>query len=143
MAINKVSTFIANRILEIGKSQTEIANEVGYDKPNMISMIKIGATRVPLEKIPALAKALEVDAALLFRLALEQYWPGLDHTIFEIFGTVLTKNEREIIEAIRSCSDGADPELTPDRNLMVKAMFDASETKSKCSSEVAQALQGG
>ena len=63
------------------KTQREIAAEIGYEKPNMISMFKRGEVRVPLDKIPLLAKAIDADPAHLFRLALEQYWPGLGETI--------------------------------------------------------------
>lgn len=31
------------------KNQREIAAEIGYDKPNMISMFKRGETKVPLD----------------------------------------------------------------------------------------------
>lgn len=79
------------------KTQRQIAAEIGYEKPNMISMFKRGEVRVPLDKIPALAKALEVDPGHLFRLALEQYWPGLRETIQAIFGRVVTANEEEIL----------------------------------------------
>ena len=40
-------------------------------------MFKRGEVKVPLNKIPLLAKAINADPAHLFRLALEQYWPGL------------------------------------------------------------------
>src|SRR5580704_11911538 len=63
------------------KTQREIAAEIGYDKPNMISMFKHAEVKAPLDKIPSLAKALHVDPAHLFRLALEQYWPTLGPAI--------------------------------------------------------------
>ena len=51
-----MSTYIAKKIYELGgrKTQREIATEIGYDKPNMISMFKTGEAKVPLCKIPAL-----------------------------------------------------------------------------------------
>src|SRR5438270_13100393 len=79
------------------KTQREIAVEIGYDKPNMISMFKRGEMKVPLEKIPALAKAVEADPAHLFRLALEQYWPSLGETIQTIFGRLASANEEQIL----------------------------------------------
>jgi transcriptional regulator with XRE-family HTH domain len=96
------------------KTQREIAAEIGYDKPNMISMFKRGEVRVPLEKIPALAKALHVDAGHLFRLALEQYWPDMGATIMEIFGRVVTANEEQIlIRPWREATDNRDPPPDP------------------------------
>jgi hypothetical protein len=60
-------------------------------------MFKHGEVKVPLDKIPALAKAIEADPGHLFRLALEQYWPELAATVAEIFGRVVTANEEEIL----------------------------------------------
>src|SRR5271155_4015453 len=79
------------------KTQREIATEIGYDKPNMISMFKRGEARVPLEKIPLLAKAMEVSPTHLFRLALEQYWTGMRDVIAEMFGRIATENEEKLL----------------------------------------------
>jgi transcriptional regulator with XRE-family HTH domain len=92
------------------KTQREIAAEIGYEKANMISMFKRGEVKVPLDKIPALAKSLHVDPGHLFRLALEQYWPSLGSTIAEIFGRVVTANEEEIlIKPWREATQNRDP----------------------------------
>ncbi len=107
----------------MGKNQRQIAQEIGYEKPNMISMFKRGETKVPLDKIPALAKALNVDAAFLFKLAIQQYWPEMGQTIAEIFGTVLTKNETKMIELIRRRTKDTDPELTRGLKRRLKAVF--------------------
>ena len=73
-------------------------------------MFKYGEVKVPLDKIPALAKALEVDPAHLFRLALEQYWPALGETIQGIFGRIATENEFELlIKPWREATGDADP----------------------------------
>ena len=91
------------------KTQREIAAEIGYDKPNMISMFKRGEVKVPLDKVPALAKALHVDPAHLFRLALEQYWPELGATIEGIFGRTVTEKEFEfLIKPWRAATDNTD-----------------------------------
>jgi transcriptional regulator with XRE-family HTH domain len=100
--------------LKGAKTQREIAVEIGYDKPNMISMFKRGEVKVPLDKIPALAKALQVDPSHLFRLAVEQYWPGLEGTIDTIFGRIATANEEEILlRKWRVATENADPASTP------------------------------
>ena len=59
------------------KTQREIVGEMGYEKPNIISMFKSGQVRVPLDKIPALARAIEIDTADLFRLAVETILAGI------------------------------------------------------------------
>ena len=92
------------------KTQREIANEIGYDKPNMISMFKRGEAKVPLDKIPQLAKALGVDAGHLFRLALEQYWPGGATLIVDILGRIATENEEIVLlKKWRAASRNTDP----------------------------------
>lgn len=102
-ANSKVAVFMTKAIDAISykKSQREIALEVGYEKPNIVSMMKRGETRVPLDKIPAFAEALEVDPAHLFRLALEQYWPDQEKAIAAVFGTVVTADEAKVIKFIR------------------------------------------
>src|SRR5262245_7251874 len=79
---------------KLGKDQRRIAQEIGYDQANMLSMLKAGSTKVPMGRIPALARALNIDPASLFRLALEQYWPNEHGTIAQIFGTLCSSNER-------------------------------------------------
>ncbi|MCE8526988.1 helix-turn-helix transcriptional regulator [Ruegeria pomeroyi] len=58
-----------------GKTQREIANEAGYSNSNIISMMKNGITKIPVEKIPALAAATGVEPAPFIRLALQEYMP--------------------------------------------------------------------
>jgi transcriptional regulator with XRE-family HTH domain len=112
---NPIAAYIAEQVeiqSRLGRTQRDIATAIGYDKPNMISMFKTGVTKVPLEKIPALAKALDVDPAYLFRLAIQQYWPELSETIDEIFGAILTQNEAKYVRRIRELSGDTDPNLT-------------------------------
>jgi transcriptional regulator with XRE-family HTH domain len=106
------------------KSQRQIAQEIGYDKPNMISMFKRGEARVPLDKIPLLAKSLNVDPAFLFRLGMEQYWQDL-RVVNEVFGTVVSRSEAEIITAIREIVGDADPKFTPAMCKQLTACFSA------------------
>src|SRR6056297_3865375 len=73
-ADTELAKYIERRVLELKskKSQIEIATEAGYVNPNMITMIKQGSTKVALDRVPALARALECDPAYLMRLSLEQ-----------------------------------------------------------------------
>jgi len=105
------------------KSQREIAHEMGFTKPNIISMYKRGDVRVPLEKLPLLAKAIGADVAYLFRLGLEQYWPEQQEAIDAVFGTVITKNEARIIKKIRDVTDDNDPALTPELAEKLEEVF--------------------
>jgi len=91
------------------KSQREIASEVGYERPNIISMIKRGETKLPLDKVPAFAKALHVDPAHLFRLALDQQLPEVAKIMHQVFGKTVSHNEFEIVQAFRKATKDADP----------------------------------
>lgn len=102
----------AMKRLEGRKTQAQVAREAGFPHPNMMSMIKHGKSRLPLERVPALAEALEIDPALLFRSALAESWPGYERVVIRIFGAVLTEEEREMIAFIRHAT-GNVPKLTP------------------------------
>lgn len=121
-----ITKFLSRRIDEIAprKNQREIASEIGYIKPNIISMFKRGEMKVPLEKIPALAKALEVDPSHLFRLALEQYWPERQQIISEIFGNVVSDNEFAIVTHVRKTSGERDPSLTTELKKKIEEAFE-------------------
>ena len=80
------------------KTQKELAREMGFLKPGMLSMIKTGATRIPFTKLPNVAAALGIDPALLIRTHLCETWPEFEDIVHEVFGGVLTETEREWIE---------------------------------------------
>lgn len=120
----------AMKNLEGRKTQAQVAKEAGFPHPNMVSMIKTGKARLPLERIPALAEALEIDAALLFRLALAENWPGYEHVVLRIFGDVLTTNEREMIVFIRHITGGSIPNLNSRLERAIKNAFALVPSKS-------------
>lgn len=100
-----VADYISQQMNLSGKLQTDIAEEIGLDKPNVISMIKNGKTKIPLRKISKLAKAVGVDPKHLFRLCMREYSPDTADAIDEIFHhQILSANEMEIIEIIRQAN---------------------------------------
>jgi transcriptional regulator with XRE-family HTH domain len=58
------------------KTQTEIAKAVGFNSPNMLSMIKTGKTKLPLKRVAALSRELSIPIEELFLLVLDQNYPG-------------------------------------------------------------------
>lgn len=111
----RLARFVTKRVLELRhrKLQVQIAQEAGFNTPNMLTMIKNGSSKLPLDRVPALAAALECDPAYLFRMALEQLdSPTTASAIDRIFGAVVTENERDWLEALRQASDHSDPRLT-------------------------------
>lgn len=103
-ATSKIAIYLTKQIdaLQGQKNQREIANEIGYEKPNMISMFKRGEAKVPIDKIPLLAKAIHVDPAHLFRLAMEQYWPDMNDAVKSALGNVVSAEEYKFAQMIRS-----------------------------------------
>lgn len=113
-AASRLVKYLSKRILELRpKTQAQIATEAGFVNVNMLAMIKAGTTRLPLDRVPALAKALEGDPAYLLLLALEQMTGSTEaRALLSIMTSMVTKNEMEWIAAIREASDLADPPLT-------------------------------
>lgn len=110
----RLASYIEKRVLELRprKSQAEIAHEAGFTHPNMITMLKTGASKLALDRVPALARTLDCDPRLLFKLALEQQGGTTARAVEEIFGVVVTRNEAAWIEELREASGHADPNLT-------------------------------
>jgi DNA-binding Xre family transcriptional regulator len=121
-----LAKYVEHRVLELKskKSQAEIAAQAGYSNPNMITMIKQGASKVALDRVPALARALECDPAYMMQLALEQaIGQTAAKAIVEIFGDPVTVNERGWLKEIRQASDHTDPRLTSRSQAALRAVF--------------------
>ncbi|WP_373568634.1 XRE family transcriptional regulator [Paracoccus actinidiae] len=92
--------------------------------PNLISMFKTGASKIPLDRVPSLARALEVDPAYLMQLALEQ---AVGRTaavaLIEVFGPPTTINERAWLEEIREASGQTDPKMTARSRTSLRSVF--------------------
>lgn len=125
-AATRLASFLSKRVLELRpkKTQAEIAAQAGYPNPNMITMLKQGSNRVALDRVSALARALECDPAHLMLLTLEQ-WLGSTaaQELVKIFGTPVTANEVEWLEAIRVASDRSDPPLTKRALAVLRGFF--------------------
>jgi hypothetical protein len=67
------SQFAAHLEKEINASelpQSELAHRLGYSNANVITMFKNSTTRLPLEKVAPMARALHLDSGELLRA-----WP--------------------------------------------------------------------
>lgn len=125
-AETKLAKYLTQRILELKpkKSQAEIAEQSGFVNVNMLTMLKNGSSKVPLDRVPTLAKALEADPAYLLRLALEQAEGNTAATaIFDILGPSVSENERAWIAEIRDASGDTDPRLTQRARVQLRAIF--------------------
>lgn len=108
-----VAQFLTHALAACGKTQREVAQELGYEHPNIITMFKKGHTRVPLAKAGSFAKVLDVDPVRFFKLLLREYAPETLSAIEEFFDTsFLTKNERDLLESYRHATQGLDSTAT-------------------------------
>ena len=106
----RVAEFLAQQITLSGKSQRDIASEVGYENANVITMMKQGLTKIPITKVGAFARALDVDPAYFLRLVLSEYMPETWAAIEDALdGTILTRNERLFIQEYRRRTGNTDP----------------------------------
>jgi len=105
MTSSKTAIYLGNAIATSGLTQREIARRAGFAKPNVISMMKTGHTKVPIDRIPALADALGVPAFAFLRTAMLEYQPEVWDSLTKALGGVLTRNE----EALLSTLDIVDP----------------------------------
>lgn len=117
---------IADRVRDLShrKTQAEIAAEAGFTNANMMSLLKSGKNKVPLDRVPSLAKSLEMDPALLMRLALDQaVGVTAAKAITDIFGSPVTENERGWLAELRDVSDNTDPRLTARSRAALRGIF--------------------
>jgi transcriptional regulator with XRE-family HTH domain len=123
---SELSRFVDDRIKQLieKKNLEDIGEETGFASVGLLSKIREGGIKVPLDKIPGLARALECDPRTLFLLALGQY---LDRealvAIRQIIGPGMSQNEVAWVEALRRASDNADPPLITKRAMIIRAMF--------------------
>jgi transcriptional regulator with XRE-family HTH domain len=102
-----VAEFIARSIDASGKSQKEIAKACGWPKPNFVSMLKTGESKLPFDKIGPLAEVLGVEPVYLTWLVMQEYMPDTLRSIeHAIRGVWLTDLERNLIEAYRDLTHG-------------------------------------
>lgn len=96
---NEVSVFLTSLIEKSGKTRKEIANEAGLGKPNMISMLKNGETKLPLAKLGSFAKAVNTDPAHLLKLCLREYYPDVWEAIKSHLDAAVTSDELRMVHA--------------------------------------------
>lgn len=104
-----VANWIASRQAHCALTDEALAAQLGYDQPAVVRMMKSGAMRVPISKIPSLARALKVEPGDAMQLVLKETCPDILAAIEECVGPLrLTDKEQGLIKALRRASGGAD-----------------------------------
>ena len=75
MTTSPTARVITDAVEASGKTLREIAAEMGLERGNVISMLKSGEMRMPIERIPAFAAATGIDALLLMQTTMTEYMP--------------------------------------------------------------------
>jgi len=120
----RLSSLVFRRLVELNISQKEVAEKVGFKNQNMITMIKNGDAKLALDRVPAMAKALDIDPVYLFRLALEQTFDAVSvQQLMDILGSGRSANEEQIIGRIRELAGDDDPALTEELDNRLKTAF--------------------
>jgi hypothetical protein len=98
---NRFAALIEEQINASEKTQIDLARELGYENPNIITMFKKGTTRVPLDKVAPLARALDLDSGELLRQWFATFYPDALPEIEKHLGPVLTRAEKTWVWGLR------------------------------------------
>ena len=97
-----VAEYLTVLIDESEKTQRQIAEELGYENANIITMFKQGLTRIPLSMVGPIANALEIDAGDFLAMVMNEYMPATFKALGPtLLGLTLTKEEYEMINMFR------------------------------------------
>ena len=89
----------------LGLTDQELSTAVGFDREIALTLIKQGSMKLPLNKVPAFAAALELDVADLLRAALRESDPALGQLIEEVFNPLrMTATELTLVKHLRELS---------------------------------------
>ena len=96
---------IEARQAELGMTDKELCDALGFEREIVFTLIKQGMMKLPINKLPALANALQLDAAALLRTALPELSPGLLEMIEGVNNPLsLTTPEVNLIQHLRKLS---------------------------------------
>ena len=76
MTEGMTANFIDLAIQQSGKSDEEIAVAMNYSRPNIVKMLRVGASRLPLDRIADFAAATGANAYELLELSLDEFGSG-------------------------------------------------------------------
>lgn len=100
--------FMETRQAALCLSDHHLSASVGLEREITLKLIKAGTLKYPLARIPALAAVLQLDAAELLKIALNEADPALAKLIEDTFNPLhLSATEIDMIKHQRSLSGSA------------------------------------
>lgn len=115
--IDRAKTVLARELIAtqseyLGISPPALAAELGYTNPNVVSMLKNGTMKLPMNKVGLAARALHLDPVFLARCVDAESGFHLIDVIESVAGRVaLTKNEERMLLAMRDLNRGMDVDM--------------------------------
>ena len=116
-AVLPLHIYLQRRIQELADvTNVKIAQAMGYERPNVVAMILNGSMKVPLNKVPALARVFRMDELWLLRRVMTEYTPESWMAIESIVGSgrLTTANETAVLHFLRAALADEDVELLDD-----------------------------
>ena len=129
MTFSPTASMLSKAIDASGLTQREIADRIGLKHPNVISMIKQGTTRVPLNRIPALSQTLGMDEKDFLILAIQEYHPGIHEILLDVLGVPLTDAELGILTMFRMADIKGNMEVEGSFRQALEALLDLAAQK--------------
>lgn len=129
--VEKIADFIVRRQAECYVTNRELADAIGYHSPSVITMIRKGRTKLPVDKVEQFAAALSVDTVCLLRRVMHEYMPEQLEVIEQCLGALVTNSERCVLEVWRHATDGNDPEVSDDLQKGISHLLRLSRSTAK------------
>jgi transcriptional regulator with XRE-family HTH domain len=127
MTFSPTAQMLAKAIDESGLTQREIADRVGFKHANMITMMKRGLTRVPLDRVPALAQTLGLDQTRFLLVAIEEYHQGVYEVLSDTLGLPFSDAEQGLVVMFRIASLRTEIELDGPFRKALEGLLDLAE----------------
>ncbi len=84
--ISHSAAYFSQAIDASGLTQREIAHKAGLRNPNVISMWKKGDGKIPLDRVPALARACNKAPKEFLEITMREYQPEIWEVLKETYG---------------------------------------------------------
>ncbi|NIH77456.1 transcriptional regulator with XRE-family HTH domain [Ochrobactrum sp. P20RRXII] len=127
--VKEFSRFLSQALDNVSNkySQQEIGYALGWTSPSILSTLKAGRAKVPLDKIAPLSRYLGVDRSRLFRMALAQYYEGEALANIAECLNELPDDEEKLLRKYRLLKDKAGASSKVDLDEVLNALAESKE----------------
>lgn len=98
---SKVAREVGRLIDRSHKSRQDIADESNFPNANILSMIRAGNGKMPIERAADFARAVETDEGKFLKLVLSEYMPTVLQAFSSLEGVVIDEEEEAFIQLFR------------------------------------------